>query len=317
MKKLIKFLLLSPMILTLSGCGEDQTMSSSTKTEPIPVNVVLISGQSNGVGCTKMNQITRAMGSEKYHEYMEGYPDIQIAYDCWTKDGFGPGETPYFYSQNKSKDLNFVKVMLGQGNSLATFGPEIGIAEALHEEYAGKLFLIKFACGASNLKDDWTKRNSKMFPRLINFAKLQLNNLVEKGYAPTLKAFCWMQGEGDSYDGYYQEYEDNTREFVTNVREDLKDFTGGKELPFIDAGINNSKDPTTGALMWQYYREVNEAKKAFADSSENNFYIDTIAAGLHTDQEPLGDIDIAHYDSESQVQLGHLFAENFKQFLDK
>lgn len=304
MKKLIKFLLLSPMIITLSGCGEDQSMSSSTKTEPIPVNVVLISGQSNGVGCTKMNQITRAMGSEKYHEYMEGYPDIQIAYDCWTKDGFGPGETPYFYSQNKSKDLNFVKVMLGQGNSLATFGPEIGIAEALHEEYAGKLFLIKFACGASNLKDDWTKRNSKMFPRLINFAKLQLNNLVEKGYAPTLKAFCWMQGEGDSYPGYYQQYLTNLREFVGNLRQDLGN------IPFIDAGICTSAN-------WLYPEQVNQAKVTFSQESENNFYIDTNAAGLHTNEEPQPTVDLDHYDSASQIQLGKLFAQTFEQFLMK
>ena len=68
---------------------------------------------------------------------------------------------------------------------------------------------------------------------------------------------------------------------------------------------------------WQYYREVNNAKAAFAAESSNNFYIDTIGAGLHTNQEPHGDVDGAHYDSESQVQLGKLFAQAFEPFLSK
>lgn len=291
------------MALSLSGCGGNN--NTSTNVEPTPVDVVIISGQSNGVGCTHSNCITRSIGHAKYQEYMAGYNGIQIAYDCWTKD-----DGPLFYPQNTSKNNNFVKVMLGQGNSLATFGPEIGIAERMHEKYDGKLFLIKYACGASNLKDDWAKRNSPMYGRFISYIKLQMKNLEEKGYIPTIKAFCWMQGEGDSYPGYYNEYKDNLRGFVSNLREDLKDLSGNKDFPFIDAGINNSP-------MWQYYKEVNQAKLEFSKESENNFYIDTIAAGLHTNEEPFGEPDLAHYDSPSQVLLGNLFAEQFEQFLMK
>ena len=299
MKNVLKFLLLSPIAFSAAGCKQAEPVK-----EPKPVDVVVISGQSNAVGCTHTKCITRSIGSSKETEYMRGYEGIKIAYDCWTKD-----EGPMFYSQNKSKDNNFVKVMLGQGNSLATFGPEIGIAERMHEKYAGKLFLIKYACGASNLKDDWAKRNSPMYNRFIEYVKLQMGNLKEQGYKPTIKAFCWMQGEGDSYDGYYQEYYDNLKEFVGNVRTDLKELSGDKDMPFIDAGINNSP-------QWQYYRKVNEAKEQFANDSENNIYIDTIAAGLHTNQEPFDNVDTAHYDTESQVLLGNLFAEQFEKFLD-
>ena len=299
MKNVLKFLLLSPIAFSAAGCKQAEPVK-----EPKPVDVVVISGQSNAVGCTHTKCITRSIGSSKETEYMRGYEGIKIAYDCWTKD-----EGPMFYSQNKSKDNNFVKVMLGQGNSLATFGPEIGIGERMHEKYAGKLFLIKYACGASNLKDDWAKRNSPMYNRFIEYVKLQMGNLKEQGYKPTIKAFCWMQGEGDSYDGYYQEYYDNLKEFVGNVRTDLKELSGDKDMPFIDAGINNSP-------QWQYYRKVNEAKEQFASDSENNIYIDTIAAGLHTNQEPFDNVDTAHYDTESQVLLGNLFAEQFEKFLD-
>ena len=299
MKNFLKLFLLSPVVFSTVGCQKPQ------REEPKPVDVVVISGQSNAVGCTHISCIKRSIGSEKYTEYMRGYEGIQIAYDSWTKD-----EGPKYYSQNKSKDDGFVKVMLGQGNSQATFGPEIGIAERMHEKYAGKLFLIKYACGASNLKDDWTKRNSPMYGRFIEYVKKQMGNLTEQGYEPTIKAFCWMQGEGDSYPGYYDEYYDNLKEFVGNVRTDLKELSGNVDVPFIDAGINNSP-------QWQYYRKVNEAKEQFANDSENNIYIDTIAAGLHTNEEPFDNVDTAHYDTESQVQLGNLFAEQFEKFLAK
>ena len=186
MKNVVRILLLSPVALSsVVGC-------TSKKEEPKPVDVVVISGQSNAVGCTHVNCISTSIGSSKYYEYIEGYPGIQIAYDCWTKDY--KDDKAVYYSQNKPKNKSFTKVMLGQGNSLSTFGPEIGIAESLHEEYDGKLFLIKYACGASNLKDDWATRDSPMYGRFISFVKLQMDNLKAMGYDPTIKAFCWMQG---------------------------------------------------------------------------------------------------------------------------
>ena len=98
------------------------------------------------------------------------------------------------------------------------------------------------------------------------------------------------------------------RDRVKILREDFKELCGNKDFPFIDAGISNSKD-------WQYYRKVNEAKQQFAELDEKNIYIDTIGEGLHTDQEPFDTPDTAHYDSESEILLGHLFAEQFKPFL--
>ena len=130
MKNVIKFLLLSPIAFASVGCQ---------KTAPKPVDVVLVSGQSNAVGCTRASAIKDwNNGTAKFYQYVEGFPEIQIAFDSWTKDIQSDG-SPIFYSQNKSKDDSFFKVMLGQGNSTSNFGPEIGIAEELHEKYANKL----------------------------------------------------------------------------------------------------------------------------------------------------------------------------------
>lgn len=308
MKKNLCYLLLSPLLFSATACLSGGNGSGGEpKPEDLgPVDVVVISGQSNAVGCTKSIYLADTM-PEKYDEYFNGYPSIQIAFDSWTKDWLADGSVT-FYSQNRSSKNGFVKTALGQGNGKSTFGPEIGIAESLHEQYANKLFLIKYACGASNLQDDWAERKSPMYGRFINYVKYQMDSLTKKGYTPTIRAFCWMQGEGDTYPNYHNHYLDNLREFVSNIRTDLGEMTGGEELPFIDAGIS-------AASMWQYSQQVNNAKVAFASESENNFFIDTIGAGLHTDQEPEGSPDEAHYDSESQIELGHLFAEAIKPFL--
>lgn len=307
MKNVIKFLLLSPVAFSNIGCGG--------KT-PKPVDVVVISGQSNAVGCTHVDCIQRSIGYDEYDEYMAGYEGIQIAYDCWTRDTDPQSLLPIYYSQNKRQDEKFYKVMLGQGNSELTFGPEIGIAEALHEKYANKLFLIKFACGASNLKEDWVAKDSPMYGRFVKYVKTQMDNLKSMGYKPTIKAFCWMQGEGDAYGSICDEYYDNLKLFVGNLREEFRELSGNKDFPFIDAGISNTIDPNTSKPRWPEYETVNAAKKQFADESDNNFYIDTIAAGMHTNQEPFSNPDVAHYDTESEVLLGHLFAEAFERFLE-
>jgi hypothetical protein len=48
-----------------------------------------------------------------------------------------------------------------------------------------------------------------------------------------------------------------------------------------------------------------------------NVLVDTISAGLDCSQEPEGTPDIPHYDSLSEIKLGHLFAEEIAAFLDK
>ena len=296
MKRKLFMLLLSPIVLSCVGCKSDKVPDKG------PVDVVVISGQSNAVGCTVSNYIKTSLGEDKYNEFAEGYDDIKISFDSWTKDGFDTGNYTY-YSQNSSGG-KYVKVKLGQGNGPSSFGPEIGIAEATHERRGGKLFIIKYACGASNLKDDWTNKDSPMYGRFIKYVKSAMKVLSNQGYKPTIKAFCWMQGEGDTYNGYYQYYKQNLRTFVGNVREDLYKLSGNKDVPFIDAKIAGDN--------WQYWAQVNIAKREFSEESDNNYLIDTIVAGMHTTVE---NNDKAHYDSDSEVQLGHLFAEAFEPFL--
>ena len=53
---------------------------------------------------------------------------------------------------------------------------------------------------------------------------------------------------------------------------------------------------------------MNANKREYAERSGHK-YIDTIAAGLTTKNEPEEEPDIYHYDADAIVRLGELFGE--------
>ena len=63
-----------------------------------------------------------------------------------------------------------------------------------------------------------------------------------------------------------------------------------------------------------YYEGVNRGKQEVAQRSPLNVVIDT--SELSCSQEPKENPDIPHYDSLSEIKLGHLFAEQLATFLD-
>ncbi len=309
MKRKLHLLGLIPALFCLASC-EGFNMPFFNKNKKNNINVIILSGQSNAVGCKNYQYLAQTMGQEKYDEYSAGYEDVKIAFNNYDCDYASLARTKTL--QNSSPKGEFVNVQLGQGNVKTNFGPEIGMAEELHEKFGNKLYIIKCACGASNLNDDWADSNSDMFQILTAFVHKKMESLKNDGYNPTLRAFCWMQGEGDSYPLYWNYYYDNLVRFKQNLDREFLKYTESSNLPFIDAGIGAGKDPVTNVNTWEYYKEVNDCKQEFAALSDTNIYIDTIAEGLHSDKEPN---DCVHYDSESQIKLGHLFAQAYKPFL--
>ena len=301
MKRKLHLLTLIPVLLFSSGCGGKKMKS---------VNVIILSGQSNAVGCKAYKFLETTM-PEKYPEYLAGYNDVKIAYNNWTVDWTVTRPPRPVELQNSSPKGKFVNVQLGQGNTTSNFGPEIGIAEELHERWGNKLYIIKVACGASNINDDWAQNDYEMFRTLVNFVGKRFSELEEEGLKPYLRAFCWMQGEGDAFQNYWNVYDLNLEGFKKNLDKELLKYTEDNNLPFIDAGIGRGTH-SDGKDEWVYYNEVNQCKKEFAEKSPTNIYFDTIENGLHSNQEPDDDV---HYDSESQIKLGHLFAQNFEKFL--
>ena len=82
-------------------------------------------------------------------------------------------------------------------------------------------------------------------------------------------------------------------------------------IAFIDAYIADNP------VYWVYCDLVNQSKDAVAKSSDLNALVDTISNNLTCSQEPRETPDMAHYDSMSQIKLGHLFIEELNKYLDK
>lgn len=289
---LVSLLLIFPLISCSSSLEE--------------ADVIILAGQSNMVGCSQAihGNETGALTSEEYQTFLTGDDETKISYECWTKNG----ENDYAL-QNSSND-KFIKTLLGEGNTDLTFGPEIGIAKTLKEKgHSKKVFIIKYACGASSLTLDWASTSSGassyFYPGLLSYVNNQFEVLKGLGYKGSIKAFCWMQGEADAFSSLVGQYYQQLVYFVKDLRKDLLSLADNKEFAFIDGGISDSD-------TWPEYLGINKSKSQFATISDNNVYIDTIANGL--DKNTL-QADKAHYLASYMVKLGSLFGSEISNFL--
>ena len=274
--------------------------------------VIVLAGQSNAVGVGHVSCLPRHFSEEKIREYEAGYRRVQINY----------------YSHDK-KSNGFVPVSLGCTEvHKYTLGPEVGLAEYFTETHPeGELFVIKCACGGTSLWRDWLSPSSEgydptsyadqvpdavdainngrplraswCYNELVKLTRESLDILRREGYDPHIRGFCWMQGEADAC------AEETLRPYIARYHNLLTDFSAEfaeetEHCVYADGGISE---------VWPLYREMNAAKAAYAAAHESCVFIDTIAHGLTTQNEPEDAVDIYHYDSDCVIKLGHLFGE--------
>ena len=279
-------------------------------------NIIVLAGQSNAVGVGHFSCLPKHFSPERIQKWCDGYDNILINY----------------FSHDKKSD-GFVKTTVGCTEvSKKTIGPELGIAEALDQRYPGQeFFIVKCAFGGMTLFRDFLSpsggkeydplsyadqkeniicnyntgepvRAGWCYNELVKILWESIAALQANGYEPAIRAFCWMQGESDTateeiMDGYVRRYDAMLRDFKAEFCKYLD------RCVYIDAGISET---------WGGHYRLNALKKEYADRRADCVYIDTIAAGLTVGNEPDGEPDIAHYDSDSVIRLGHLFAEEIK-----
>ncbi len=263
--------------------------------------VILLGGQSNASGCSLDGYLQKNVSEEKYAEYANGFDNVYINYHVsWFKDSNA-----------------FVKCKTGQGEKDgeygAYFGPELGLAEKLNELYPDQLFfIIKCAWGGTNLYEQWLSPSShgktgQLYKEFVKFVDTSLNYLSSKNYDVEIKGMCWMQGESDSFSvENATDYKTNLHNFIKDIRKKFKRYAPNDGIAFVDALIANNP------AYWVYGDIVNEQKKAVASESPLNAVIDT--SMLVCGEEPTKTPDLAHYDSLSQIMLGHLFAQEIAKF---
>lgn len=262
--------------------------------------VILLGGQSNASGCSLDEYLKRNVSAEKYDEYQNGYDNVFIN---------------YLSGANRSEE--FVKCKSFQGELEGAFGPELGLAEKLHALYPDKIFfIIKYAWGGSNLHTQWLSPSSfgktgDFYKEFVKYTQTSIEYLVNKNYDVKIAGMCWMQGESDAFSvNASKSYGKHLTNFIEDIRKKFAKYAAEDGIAFVDAYI------AANPAFWVYYENVNQGKREVAEASHLNVVIDTITAGLECSREPEENPDLPHYDSLSQIKLGHLFAEQIASFLN-
>lgn len=260
--------------------------------------IILLGGQSNASGASLDSYLKTNVTKDKYAEYESGYNNVYIN---------------YIAGQNASNE--FVKCSTKQGELGGYFGPELGIAEKLNELYPNEtFFIIKCAWGGTNLHEQWLSPSSKgktgkEYKAFVAFVENSIDYLKSKNYNVTIEGMCWMQGEADACAlETAMDYGEHLENFIKDIRKKFSKYASNNGIAFIDAYI--AKTPT----FWVYYEHVNNGKTKVAKLSNLNKVIDT--SELTSSNEPLGAPDIPHYDSLSEIKLGHLFAEQLSYYIN-
>jgi hypothetical protein len=181
-----------------------------------------------------------------------------------------------------------------------TFGPEVGIAEVLSEQFPDKNFLlIKYAIGGASLLD-WAPDYDPEKAAITGNAHfgnmyadlLKVTDSICSGYQTKLLALLWMQGERDArIPEAGKDYQQNFEAFINAIRKD----TETPDLPVI-YGIVNPPESR--------YAAVETVRKA--QESINRQITGTVL--INTDDLEKWD-DEVHYSSAGQLRLGRRFGE--------
>ncbi len=263
--------------------------------------IILLGGQSNASGCSRDDYLNKRVSAEQYAEYDAGYDTVYINY----------------FASGTNASEGFVRCGARQGEAGGFFGPELGLAQTLHAAYPDEtLFIIKYAWGGTNLYEQWLSPSSwgptgELYEQFVAYVNSSIEYLEHKNYEVEIEAMCWMQGESDSFDRKNAtDYRRNLENLIGDIRNEFHSYSSADGIAFVDAYIADNP------VYWVYCEEVNESKRAVADSSPMNALVDTLSAGLTCAEEPEDAPDMAHYDSLSEITLGNLFGEEALKFFD-
>lgn len=256
------------------------------------IDVFLIGGQSNAVGCTKISTLPADFMPESFERamlYQEGNFSPEY-YGKWVRG-----------------------IHLGMGCTSSEMGIEYGIASVLNGFYKENFALLRYAMGGSSLLVDWWPRTQWEFEPKHFIAHRGycyrawsetvargLNRLIEAGFRPHVKAFVWMQGEADAdRENAAARYADNLRAFVECVRAELRE----EQLPFIigEIATETEKHPWSDAV-----------RAAQRQISEEDPHIRLVT----TADIPIG-ADGTHFDGISVLRLGKRFGETVVSVLSE
>jgi alpha-galactosidase len=251
-----------------------------------PIKVYLMAGQSNMEGHNYFGPICteRFPGIDKPREDVwVCYPGRKLSGPCTTGFGGGPGATN-------------------------VFGPEMVMGHILGNEIDNQIIFFKSCTGGTQLHTRWRPPAAvqraggevgDLYKKMISsFHRFLANPKLEyppyDGQPIEVAGFVWFQGENDSLaqvdpddpkTGFWNYYEENLRDLIKSVREEL----AVPELPFLIYQIGP-------APVWNRKGGgdvIRAAQKKVAEEDPYGTWVSTM------DLHPL-----AHYNTPSMLTIG-------------
>ncbi len=189
------------------------------------------------------------------------------------------------------------------GGHYQGYGPEFMFGHVFPKKDSrlkGKpIGIAKVAVGGTELYKNWMKENKD---ENQNYWYALADAI--KGAKGSLEGFVWFQGENDSFNDRNREnYLDNLRKFVTDVRQEIYDsssrwkFSSPADIPVIICGL--------GDWIYRKNTTVIEAQIAFVENDPNALLVNT---GASSDNEKKMS-KFYHYDAASQLIIGNRIAK--------
>jgi hypothetical protein len=178
------------------------------------------------------------------------------------------------------------------------FGPELALGTDLANHSRHSLAIIKYAIGAAGLNAHFKKSAALLYPPFTAFVTTSLQQLRDQGFAPTLKALFWLQGETDAGD-HPDLYGQNITQFVHDLRQDLN----APDLKFFLTEIN----PNMPAMI-QEAQGVKAVNQGMTDLTKQ----DPLVYFITTDDLTSGFADAVHYNANQQITIGQRWAKAYE-----
>ncbi len=273
--------------------------------------VIVLAGQSNAVGWTYSKNLKTVVTPEEYEKYRAGFDNVKIFYSN------APFQSDDAQTKTKNENSAFEPVKLGQGRYTSledgAFGPEIGLAAYLTENYPDETFyIIKDATGGSTLHGSWlcpsslgflekTEEDIKLYNHLMQKVDDGMAMLKADGVDARILSFVWMQGENDAQ-SYAFDYPVLWNNFIGDVTAAFaaKGYLTETGLTTIDGGITQ---------RWSNYEVVNAAKERYAAVSSKAYFVEVAHKDWLTYDRD--NTDYAHLDALSMIRLGNEFGKSF------
>ncbi len=262
------------------------TTPAPPHTQGTPIDVYVCAGQSNAHGW-QANPASLSLTNLHYVNAPDARALFAYQANVITQKNF--------YCQGSVGQLSTEGA--GYSGNFSGFGPELSAGSDLALRFGKPLAMVKFASGGADLHTQFLKSANLLYPRLIAEVTNSLQQLIDQGYAPTVKGFFWLQGESDAMLNP-STYAADIEQFVSDVRTDLN----ASALQFVLTEINTNLPAF--ALSQAGVAQVNQAMVNLTKMDPNVKFVTT--ADITN-----GFADAVHYSANQIITVGQRWTAAF------